>query len=391
MGTMGLRKRGRTGPTLALLALVVPALVLGAATRSWAVPTDVPRATASFNDVVFAVAAAGNTIYVGGAFTRATDATGTVIRNHVAAVDANTGQLRAWNPNADGAVRALAVAGDDVYLGGAFAGVGGVAVPRIAKVSAATGNVRRGFVHRMSGTVRALVVDGGAVYAGGSFGSVDGQSRSRLAKFDALNGGLASGWRPSANGSVRTLAVASSGRILVGGNFTELDGRAGSGFLAALDGATGAVLRGFDAHIGYRVEALAVTTNAVFAAADGPGGHLRAFRRDGADLWDLPTDGGVQAVDVLDGTVYFGGHFDNACASARIGTTGSCHAGMLSRHKLAAASLAGETTPWAPQANSALGVLSVASVPASARLAVGGAFTRFGGGRLLQPHFAVFG
>ena len=375
-----------------LLVLLVPALVLGGAPGvASAVPTDVPRATASFNDVGRVVVSAGDTVYVGGAFTRATDSSGTVIRNHVAAVDAVTGQLRPWNPNADGAVLALAVSGTDVYLGGVFNNVGGVGRQGLAKVSAGTGAVRPGFVHTVPKAVRALLVQGGALYAGGSFGSVDGQSRARLAKFDLTSGALSPAWTPSAVGSVRALAADPLGRILVGGSFTTLDGRADSAFLAALDAGTGAVSPGFRAAITYRVYALAVTADSVYAAADGPGGHLRAFGLDGSNRWDLATDGGVQAVDVLGGTVFFGGHFDNACRLALLGTTGSCQAGMLTRHKLGAVSPAGDLTTWAPQANSPQGVFAVESLPGSGTVAVGGAFTRFRASGRVQPFFAIFG
>ena len=388
---MLVRARGRTRlpPLVAMLAL---ALVLGAVPAAVAVvPSDVPRTTTSFNDIVRVVVANGDTIYVGGAFTAATDASGTVVRNHVAAVDAVTGQLRAWNPNADGAVLALAVSGTDVYLGGAFNSVGAQGRQGLAKVSAATGAVRPGFVHSVQKAVRALLVQGGALYAGGSFGSVDGQSRARLAKFDLSSGALSPAWSPSATGAVRALAADTVGRILVGGSFTELDGRADSGFLGALDAGTGEVAPGFNPSISHRVDSLAVTADSVYAAADGPGGHLRAFGPDGSDRWDLATDGGVQAVDVLGGRVFFGGHFDNVCQSARVGTTGQCRTGLVSRHKLGAVSAPGRLTSWAPQANSPVGVLSVEALPASGAVAVGGAFTRFRTSGLVQPFFAIFG
>jgi hypothetical protein len=57
------------------------------------------------------VVASGNTIYVGGHFTHATGLDGrTVTRNRVAPVDAGSGALLPWNPNANRPVYALAVA-----------------------------------------------------------------------------------------------------------------------------------------------------------------------------------------------------------------------------------------------------------------------------------------
>jgi hypothetical protein len=363
-------------------------LVLAWAPRAWAVVPDVPQVTTSFNDVVRVVAYAGDTIYVGGAFTSATDAGGTHVRNHVAAIDASTGRLRRWNPDADAGVWSIAVSGDAVYLGGAFSRVGGVARRRLAEVSAVTGAVAGGFAHRPNGNVRAMTVRDGTLFVGGGFTAMDGEPRGRLAAFDVGTGDLRAGWTPAADGTVLTLA-ADGDRVYAGGRFTRVDGRSGTGFLAALSTATGDVLNAFDASIGYDVHDVTVAGGAVFAAADGPGGHLRAFRRDGSDLFDLAADGGLQGVTALDGTVYFGGHFDNVCLRARVGSDGSCRAGMGSRRKLAAVDAAGALTGWAPQADSSLGVVAVDS--SASRVGVGGAFTRFRGGRSVQPRFAQFG
>ena len=56
--------------------------------------SEVPTTrTATFNGTVLALAASHGTVYVGGDFSRATDASGTVTRHNLAAVNAATGQL----------------------------------------------------------------------------------------------------------------------------------------------------------------------------------------------------------------------------------------------------------------------------------------------------------
>jgi hypothetical protein len=378
-----------------LWTLLVPALC-ASLLLTWAPPAAAvvpatPQPTASFNDVVRTVVYAGDTIYVGGQFTTATDSTGTHVRNHVAAIDASTGRLRAWSPGADGAVWSIAVAGGDVYLGGNFTRVGDRPRRRLAKVAAGSGAVAGDFVHQVSRNVRAMTVADGSLYIGGQFGSVDGQSRDRLAAFTLATGRLRTDWTPSANGTVFGLEAGPADRIYAGGSYSRIDGRSGSGFATALAAGTGQVVSAFDADIGYAVHDLEVAGAVVYAAADGPGGHLRALRGDGGDVFDLAADGGVQTVTELGGSIYFGGHFDNVCRAARVGSTGSCQAGLVNRRKLGAVNPAGDLLAWAPQANSSLGVVSIDGASAPERIAVGGAFTRFSGRRIIQPHFAQFG
>jgi hypothetical protein len=374
-----------------LVPVLCASLLLVSVPRAAAVVPATPQATASFNDSVRAVVYAGDTIYVGGQFTAATDSTGTHRRNHVAAVDASTGRLRAWAPDADGAVWSMAVAGGHVYLGGNFTRVGDRPRRRLAKVAAGSGTVAGDFVHQANRTVRAMTVADGSLYVGGQFGTVDGRPRDRLAAFTLPSGRLRTDWTPSANGTVFGLDSGPADRVYAGGTFSRIDGRPGSGFAAALAPGTGAVVTAFDPAIGYAVRDLEIAGDRVYAAADGPGGHLRAFRGDGGDVFDLAADGGVQAVTELGGAIYFGGHFDNVCRAARAGSSGSCRAGLVNRRKIGAVSPAGDLLAWAPQANSSLGVLTIDGALAPERIAVGGAFTRFSGRQIVQPHFAQFG
>ncbi len=80
---------------------------------------------------------AGNTVYVGGDFTgrrrRQEDR-----RARLAAIDASTGELLPWAPAADGRVRAIAVAGGSVYVGGAFGSIKGARRDSIARIDAGT-------------------------------------------------------------------------------------------------------------------------------------------------------------------------------------------------------------------------------------------------------------
>jgi hypothetical protein len=54
----------------------------------------------------------------------------------LAALDANSGVLEAWNPNANGFSHALAISGDTVYAGGNFSSIGGQPSGGIAAIPA---------------------------------------------------------------------------------------------------------------------------------------------------------------------------------------------------------------------------------------------------------------
>jgi hypothetical protein len=145
-------------------------------------------------------------IYIGGEFVTV----GGVTRRKAARVDAVTGVADSWNPNPASNVRALAVApdGNAVYLGGAFLKVKNQERIRVAAVNATTGAPLAGWdpvVEKASGTcpprcfpiVTALEVssDGTQLYIGGTFGFVDGVARNSIAAVNRLTGALTS-WYP---------------------------------------------------------------------------------------------------------------------------------------------------------------------------------------------------
>jgi hypothetical protein len=348
--------------------------------------TSTPRRAVTFNGTVRSVVYAGNRVYVGGDFTRARNRGRTIVRHHVAALSARTGRLLRWNPRPSGPVLAIAVRRKRVYLGGDFSRVRGVRRRNLAKVTV-SGRVVRRFRHAPNRQVSAMAISGHTLYIGGTFGAVGGRDRDRLAAINLRNNRIRARWRPSVSGQVRALATGRR-RVYVGGSFSRVNGRRGTKFLSAVGTARGHLDSSFHPSIDYRVLDLAVTNGGVFAAADGPGGNLRAFRLNGRDRWDLRTNGGVQAVTVLNHRVYFGGHFGSVCRVASRHRS-RCRTRQRTRHKLAAATAHGRLVRWNPDANSSLGVVAMDSAIRPARVAAGGAFTRVGGSP--RRFFARFG
>jgi hypothetical protein len=120
-------------------------------------------------------------------------------------------------------VFALAVAGNgDLYAGGDFAQIGGVAASTVAHWNG-TGwkTLGLGFGNGIYGTITALVVaPNGDVFAAGTFTTAGQAQPGNVARWDGTTWtALGTGF----NGDVLALAVAGNGDLYVGGNFTAVD------------------------------------------------------------------------------------------------------------------------------------------------------------------------
>jgi hypothetical protein len=370
----------------------VAAAGLGGVVLAAAVPAPAQAVVAQspdpgpwFDGTVWAVAYAGDTIYIGGDFTYALVNGRRIPRARLAAVDADTGALTPWAPEANGRVKALAVSGSAVYAAGDFSSVNGLSRDSVAKLDAVHGTVAP-FKHSVSGRPYALAAGSGRLYMGGAFTAVDGATRTRLAAFSLSSGALDSGWKPAADDQVETL-VATSGRIYVGGKFHKIAGATGYDRLAALSPSSGAVDSGFKPRATYITYGIAVTGTSVYAAHGGQGGRTVAYSTSGATRWKTTFDGDPQALSAIGDTVYVGGHFDNVCKTSRTGDQGVCLDGSVSRIKLAALGAStGTLRSWTANANGIEGVLSMTTD--GSRFAAGGAFTMING--RTQRRFAQF-
>jgi hypothetical protein len=190
-----------------------------------------------------------NLLYIGGSFTEIDG----VSRNNAAAVDIRTSAITNWNPDATGgpgasgpAVGVIVPQGNTVFVGGWFSRIGGADRTCIAELDAETGRATswRGDV---IGLVRAIVVHGNTVFVGGDFTQAGGQPRERVAELDARTGHVTA-WNPGVGISrteygghdeyVATLRLVGS-TLYVGGLFRRAGGQP-RGSLAALDTKTGA-------------------------------------------------------------------------------------------------------------------------------------------------------
>jgi hypothetical protein len=321
---------------------------------SLAIPADAvvrrkPDAAWQADGRVYAVARAGNRIYLAGDFKALTDGHGhSVPRTRLAALDASTGApINSWTPNASGIVRAIepSADGSEIFIGGDFDSVNGQSRHRLAAIRASDGGTVRDWSPTASGgSVYSVKVYGGTVYVGGGFTSVSGTKLPRLAAIDARTGSPLHGFDPQPDATVRGVSVSPDGGIVyLGGKFSHVNG-ASRRNAAAVDASSGAV-KSWSPDPGYPLLDIVATSTGVYLAGAGGGGTLGAFDAVPSDSkqWEIHSDGNFQAVGVLGDTVYGGGHFD------KIGTT--------TRHKILAVTRgSGHLESWDPGANSSVGV-----------------------------------
>lgn len=353
---------------------------IGGQVRNYAAAVDAGDGTVTGfdpnpNGVVGAVAVAGSAVYLAGFFSSLRG----VVRNSIAAIDATDGTVTGFDPNAVGVnggnaiVYALAVVGSTVYVGGFFGTIGGQPRKYIAALNAADGTATT-WNPNASSTVRALAASGQLVYAGGGFSTIGGQTRKSIAALSAADGSATS-WNPDANSSVEALVV--SGQLVYAGGFFTTIGGQTRNKIAALNAADGkATSWDPDATDKANILALAISGSTIYAGGNFSKIHGVARRNiagintsDGIptsfdpQASDPTTGGGVQALAVSGSTVYAGGFF-----SVIGGQTRHLVAGLDGGD--------GTATGFDPSGPPGFGAFALAVAP-DGTLHVGGSFNTF--------------
>ncbi len=319
-----MRPLWRGAGVLLVLGMLLAATTAAAAPNEDGQPAGAPSRhdpawrgwmTANAADRVYDIAQIGNTVYVAGTFTGVRPTLGGTVtaQANLVAFDAATGALRTgFRPVVNGTVQALQPSADgtQLYLGGTFTALNGVAKARLAAVDPRTGATVGNLPNVGGGSVRTMLLRGTTLYLGGNLATVRGLTRSRLAAVNVTNGGVVAGWQPVADDTVLTLEGSPDGsRIYVGGRFTTLNGSAGGGHLAAVDPVTGRQLPSFGAQPGREVfDVLADERGLVWVGLGGVLGRLDVYREDGRLVTRHQSAGDVQVVEQVGGLIYAGGH-----------------------------------------------------------------------------------
>ena len=253
------------------------------------------------NDLAFV----GNTLYAAGNFTNVNG----VVANGLARWDGTT-----WSGiGFSGTAYALAVNGNNLYVGGMFTNLdnNGVTMTNIGYWDGSAWHALGGGLGVASSPfgVRAMAVNNGLVYAGGLFFNSGSQTLTNLAVW---NGSAWSSVGGNVNSIIYTLAFNGSD-LYVGGSFTLAGSTAVSG-IAKWDGATWSALNGGLTGGSATAESLAVFNGSVcVAGAFGFAGGIAStnFATWNGSAWSA--GGGLSSAAsrvVANGTnVYVGGSF----------------------------------------------------------------------------------
>ena len=265
---------------------------------SWSALGSNGAGNGALNDVARAVSLSGGDIVVGGDFQ---NAAGVAEADRVARWNGSSWSALGSNGAGNGAlnnvVRALAINGANTYVGGSFTNAAGTPeADYLAKWDgsswSALGSNGSGN-GALNGVVRALALAGANLYAGGSFTNAaglatadyvalwNGSSWSSLGSNGAGNGAL--------NKTVRTIVVSGS-NAYVGGEFVNAGGIGQADYVAWWNGLAWTALETEDSS----AAALSATVNALAISADGvvAGGYFKdAAGVEAADyvaLWSSP-------------------------------------------------------------------------------------------------------
>jgi uncharacterized delta-60 repeat protein len=171
---------------------------------------------------------------IGGDFTTLAPNGGqTIVRNHIARLNPDGTVDPDFNPNANGSVHAVAIQADGKILAsGLFTTIGGQSRNYSARLDAVTGQADSFDPSANLGTsVESIAVQpDGKVLIGGTFTNLAPNGgmavfQARIARLNQ-NGTLdAFGLPTGANNTVNAIVVQPSGNVLVGGQFTNINGQ----------------------------------------------------------------------------------------------------------------------------------------------------------------------
>ncbi len=287
---------------------------------------------------IAALAAVGNTLYVGG---------GLSLLGGAGAVNIDSGALLPWSPDPNGYVQCLVADSDAVYIGGIFTRMDGTQRFGVAAVDPVTAEVLPFHADLDVNGVYAMDLAGDELFIAGGFREVGDDLRSRLAMVDATTG-AAFPWQSHAGDYL--YALAREGNTLYAGGQSVTYGAVERQGIAALDLSTGEPTS-FNPGVFGSVNDIEPSDTETLYVSGGfgqIGGAVRPYLAEldrftgAATNWTPPVFFPPAAINTIshdEDTVYVGGEFDGI-------------PGVAVRYSLAALTRAtGALLPWNPTAS----------------------------------------
>jgi uncharacterized delta-60 repeat protein len=262
-------------------------------------------------------------ILVGGLFTQL----GGDSRNRIGRLNPDGSLDTAFNPNANGEVNVIVVQPDDrILVGGSFTSIAGSTRWNLARLNS-DGTNHGTFNHRTDEQVHTIALQAdGRILVGGEFtGIFVGTSpydRLHILRLNA-DGTMDNSFKPNFNGTVYAITVQADGRIMVGGDFSTVNGQSRNNIVRL--NKDGSIDTTFSASTAGSVRAVAVqldgkvliggTFSIVNVTTTRPG-FARLYRNGALDFSvNMDLAGGTQDVFSLavqaDGKVLIGGNFES--------------------------------------------------------------------------------
>lgn len=309
---------------------------------------------------IYSLKKKGSRLYVGGNFTKLQNIT----RNYFAALDANTGALLPWLPDApNGTVNKIDATDSLVFIYGNFNTVGPNYVSNsFAAIYAGSGKKVRNFPAG-DNYIQGFVLDSNKLYLSGYFSKL-GVPAAHLVK-------LTGNGQPdidfsSCDGDINAILKDGSGGWYVAGSFSNIGGVARANLAHILS--NGNVDTAFKPVVNSQVLCLAASADTLYIGGyfTTVGGKTRTYvagvnRTTGAvAAWNPAPDSYVYTLAVYGSTVYIGGAFGKI-------------RGTTTRPYAAAVNFANTLLSWAPQPNSVVNKILLNSNGGTAYL--GGSFS----------------
>jgi trimeric autotransporter adhesin len=283
------------------------------------------------DNIVFALAVMGSDLYVGGLFKQTADGTVTHL-NNIARYSGGGTWSALTNNGLDNCVFALAVMGSDLYVGGLFKQTADGTLTNLNNIARySSGGTWSALTNNgLNGYVRALAVSGSDLYVGGGFTQTADGTVTHLNNIarNSSGGTWSALTNNGLNNAVYALAVMGSD-LYVGGGFTQT----ADGTMKLLNkiarysgGSTWSALTNNGLGGSYSVEALAVIGSDLYVGgwftqtADGAVTNLNNIARYSGGAWSaLPHNGfneKVYALAVSGSDLYVGGWFTQTADGA---------------------------------------------------------------------------